>query len=48
MIGGLIGGIFPVQIVFVVTGILLLAAMGAAYWKGKGLISVSTRKSNAL
>ncbi|WHY78446.1 MFS transporter [Neobacillus sp. WH10] len=48
MIGGFIGGIFPVQIVFVVTGTMLLAAMGAAYWKGKGLISVSTRKSKAL
>lgn len=47
MIGGFIGGIFPVQIVFAVTGIMLLVAMGAAYWKGKGLISVSMRKSNA-
>ncbi|MFJ7725287.1 MFS transporter [Neobacillus sp. NPDC097160] len=47
MIGGFIGGIFPVQMVFVVTGVLLLVAMGAAYWKGKGLISISTRKSNA-
>ena len=47
VIGGFIGGIFPVQIVFVVTGMLLLVAMGAAYWKGKDLITVSARKSNA-
>ncbi|MCM3765523.1 MFS transporter [Neobacillus niacini] len=33
MLGGLIGGLFPVQIVFATTGILLLAAMGLAYWK---------------
>lgn len=33
MLGGFIGGLFPVQIVFATTGILLLAAMGLAYWK---------------
>lgn len=32
IIGGAIGGIFPVQMVFIVTGILLLVAMGTAYW----------------
>ncbi|MEH7413858.1 MFS transporter [Neobacillus drentensis] len=31
MIGGFLGGIFPVYSVFIVTGILLLAAMGTAY-----------------
>jgi DHA1 family multidrug resistance protein-like MFS transporter len=47
IIGGFIGGIFPVQIVFVATGILLLFAMGAAYWKGKDLINIKMRKRNA-
>jgi MFS transporter, DHA1 family, multidrug resistance protein len=32
MIGGFIGGIFPIQTVFLVTGLLLLGAMGMAYW----------------
>jgi MFS transporter, DHA1 family, multidrug resistance protein len=32
IIGGFIGGFFPVQVVFMVTGILLLAAMATAYW----------------
>ncbi|MEH7118760.1 MFS transporter [Neobacillus vireti] len=32
MIGGFLGGIFPVHSVFIVTGVLLLAAMGTAYW----------------
>jgi MFS transporter, DHA1 family, multidrug resistance protein len=36
IIGGVIGGFFPVQSVFVVTGVLLLVAMGAAYWKSSG------------
>ncbi|PLS16798.1 MFS transporter [Bacillus sp. M6-12] len=31
IIGGLLGGIFPIQSVFVVTGIFLLAAMGTAH-----------------
>ena len=43
MIGGFIGGIFPVQVVFIVTGLLLLVAMGVAYWKGKGLLKVTVR-----
>ena len=47
IIGGFIGGIFPVQIVFVATGILLLVAMGAAYWKGKDLTNVNMSKRNA-
>ncbi|WP_410894997.1 hypothetical protein [Neobacillus sp. 204] len=40
----MIGGFFPVQSVFVVTGFLLLAATGAAYWKGNDLLSVSNRR----
>ncbi|MDQ0197890.1 MFS transporter [Neobacillus ginsengisoli] len=44
MIGGYIGGVFPVQIVFIVTGILLLAATGIAYWKAKDLNSSFRRK----
>ncbi|WP_042464012.1 MFS transporter [Neobacillus dielmonensis] len=35
VVGGYIGGIFPAQSVFMVTGLLLLAATGMAYWKGK-------------
>jgi MFS transporter, DHA1 family, multidrug resistance protein len=34
MIGGFLGGIFPAQSVFIVTGILLLVATGIAYKKG--------------
>ena len=37
IIGGVIGGFFPVQMVFIVTGILLLAAMGVAYLNAKNL-----------
>lgn len=37
IIGGILGGFFPVQTVFVVTGILLLAATGMAYWKSNDL-----------
>ncbi len=37
MIGGFIGGIFPAQSVFLITGILLLLAMGLAYRKGNDL-----------
>ncbi|MCQ6279043.1 MFS transporter [Bacillus sp. EB600] len=37
MIGGYIGGIFPAQSVFLITGILLLLAMGLAYRKGNDL-----------
>lgn len=44
MIGGFIGGFFPVQIVFIVTGILLLVAMGMAYWKRKDRHIVMKRK----
>ncbi|MED3564407.1 MFS transporter [Bacillus xiapuensis] len=47
MIGGFIGGIFPVQIVFIVTGILLLAAMGMAYWKGNVLNRLIKRNALA-
>ncbi|PAE39118.1 MFS transporter [Bacillus sp. 7884-1] len=35
--GGILGGFFPVQTVFVVTGILLLAATGMAYWHANDL-----------
>ncbi|WP_400245810.1 MFS transporter [Niallia sp. JL1B1071] len=34
MVGGFLGGIFPTQSVFIVTGILLLVATGIAYKKG--------------
>ncbi|CAI9393205.1 MFS transporter [Niallia sp. Sow4_A1] len=34
MIGGFLGGIFPAQSVFIVTGMLLLVATGIAYKKG--------------
>ncbi|SLL36951.1 Major facilitator superfamily MFS_1 [Mycobacteroides abscessus subsp. abscessus] len=34
MIGGFLGGIFPAESVFIVTGILLLVATGIAYKKG--------------
>lgn len=37
MIGGFLGGIFPVQMVFIVTGLLLLGATGMAYWKSSVL-----------
>jgi MFS transporter, DHA1 family, multidrug resistance protein len=37
IIGGILGGFFPVQTVFVVTGILLLAATGMAYWHANDL-----------
>lgn len=44
MLGGFIGGLFPVQIVFATTGILLLAAMGLAYWKTNAFNGVMKRK----
>jgi MFS transporter, DHA1 family, multidrug resistance protein len=37
IIGGVIGGFFPVPIVFIVTGILLLVAMGMAYLNANDL-----------
>lgn len=46
MIGGFLGGIFPAQVVFLVTGILLLVAMGMAYWYSKDLNLVL--KNNAV
>lgn len=46
MIGGLIGGIFPVKMVFVVTGILLLAATGMA-WKSNELKSPKLKQKIA-
>ncbi len=39
IIGGLLGGFFPVQSVFLVTGILLLGAMGTVYWNTSKLRS---------
>jgi MFS family permease len=45
MIGGYIGGTFPVKVVFVVTGILLLAAMGMAFKKANYLNSAMNRKA---
>lgn len=44
MLGGFIGGLFPVQIVFATTGILLLAAMGLTYWKTNAFNGVMKRK----
>lgn len=37
MLGGFLGGIFSAQGVFLITGILLLSAMGMAYWNAKDL-----------
>jgi MFS transporter, DHA1 family, multidrug resistance protein len=39
IMGGFLGGVFPVQTVFMVTGILLLMAMGTAYWNSGSLKS---------
>lgn len=44
ILGGFLGGIFPVQVVFVVTGILLLAAMVTAYWNAGELSSTLKEK----
>lgn len=44
MIGGFIGGVFPVQSVFATTGILLLGAMGLAYWKANAFNGIINRK----
>ncbi|WP_251554092.1 MFS transporter [Neobacillus muris] len=43
VIGGYIGGILPAQFVFMVTGLLLLAATGTAYWKGKEIRGTAKR-----
>jgi MFS family permease len=44
MIGGFLGGIFPVQMVFIVTGILLLIATSMAYWNGNNLSSKALKR----
>lgn len=44
LFGGVIGGIFPAQTVFFITGILLLAASGIAYWKAKEFKPTFVRK----
>jgi MFS transporter, DHA1 family, multidrug resistance protein len=44
MLGGLIGGFFPVQSVFAVTGIMLLLAMGTVYWTNGEKRAVLKRK----
>ncbi|MFD2444780.1 MFS transporter [Bacillus sp. CGMCC 1.16607] len=44
IIGGFLGGIFPVHSVFIVTGILLLIAMGTVYWNSGELNSTFRRK----
>ncbi|WP_066254561.1 MFS transporter [Neobacillus drentensis] len=44
MIGGFLGGIFPVQMVFIVTGILLLIATGMAFWNGNNLSSKALKR----
>jgi MFS transporter, DHA1 family, multidrug resistance protein len=43
IIGGFLAGIFPVQSVFMVTGILLLIAMGTVYWNA-GVLNTMKRK----
>jgi MFS transporter, DHA1 family, multidrug resistance protein len=44
IMGGLLAGIFPVQSVFMLTGILLLAAMGMVYWNAGELNASLKRK----
>ena len=44
MIGGFLGGIFPSQSVFIVTGMLLLVATGIAYKKGDVLRTTIKQK----
>lgn len=44
IIGGFLGGIIPVQSLFMVTGILLLVAMGTAYWNAAELKSSLKRE----
>jgi MFS transporter, DHA1 family, multidrug resistance protein len=44
LIGGVIGGFFPAETVFAVTGIMLLAAAGFAYWKAQALRTVKKVK----
>jgi MFS transporter, DHA1 family, multidrug resistance protein len=44
IIGGFLGGIFPVQMVFIVTGILLLIATGMAFWNGNTLSSSALKR----
>ena len=44
LMGGFIGGIFPAQTVFVLTGILLLCATGIVFWKASVLTPRYKRK----
>jgi DHA1 family multidrug resistance protein-like MFS transporter len=44
IIGGFLGGIVPIQGLFMVTGILLLIAMGTAYWNAGELKSTLKRE----
>jgi MFS transporter, DHA1 family, multidrug resistance protein len=44
IIGGFLGGVFPVQMVFIVTGILLLIATSMAYWNGNNLSSKALKR----
>ncbi len=45
IIGGFLGGIFPVQSVFIVTGILLLIATGMTYWNGNNINTALKKKA---
>ncbi|WML55954.1 MFS transporter [Neobacillus sp. PS2-9] len=45
ILGGFIGGIFPIQIVFIVTAVLLLAATTMAYWNTNGQKRILRRKA---
>ncbi|NRD79209.1 MFS transporter [Bacillus sp. BRMEA1] len=47
MIGGFLGGIFPAQSVFLITGLLLLAATAVAYWYANDLNMVMKPKMAA-
>lgn len=45
IIGGFLGGLFPVQSVFIVTGCLLLIATGMAYWSGNNVNTALKKKA---
>jgi MFS transporter, DHA1 family, multidrug resistance protein len=45
IIGGFLGGLFPVQSVFIVTAILLFIATGMAYWSGNNLKTALKKKA---
>lgn len=45
IIGGFLGGLFPVQSVFIVTGCLLLIATGMACWSGNNVNTALKKKA---